>query len=73
MLIYVGTEFTDFNDCYLISIASWPTMATSSTASNPITTMRAAAPSCTRPVLPQLGQYPGRLLTRERLRAKLLA
>lgn len=71
MRVCVDTEFTDFLDCDLISIALVAEDGREFYAERTDFDRKACSPLVWKAVLPQLGQYPERLLSRSDLEAAL--
>ncbi|WP_230631230.1 3'-5' exoribonuclease [Burkholderia thailandensis] len=72
MRVYVDTEFTDFIDCELISIALVAEDGREFYGERNDFDRRICSPFVHEAVLPQLGQYPDRVFSRENLRSALL-
>ncbi|HEF4840748.1 TPA: 3'-5' exoribonuclease [Burkholderia vietnamiensis] len=72
MRIFVDTEFTDFIDCDLISIALVAEDGREFYAERNDFDRHACSAFVREAVLPQLGQYPERMLSRVSLHAALL-
>jgi hypothetical protein len=73
MRLFVDTEFTDFIDCDLISIALVADDGREFYGERSDYDDASCTAFVREAVIPQLGQYPGRVFTREALRAALLA
>jgi hypothetical protein len=73
MRLHVDTEFTDFIDCDLISIALVADDGREFYGERSDYNDAACSAFVREAVLPQLGQHPGRVFTREELRTALLA
>jgi hypothetical protein len=73
MRLYLDTEFTDFVDCDLISIALVADDGREFYGERLDYDDASCSAFVREAVLPQLGQYPGRVFTREGLRTALLA
>jgi hypothetical protein len=73
MRVFVDTEFADFIDCDLISIALVADDGREFYGERSDFDMSICSQFVYAAVLPQLGQYPGRVFTRDELRAALLA
>ncbi|RZF30974.1 hypothetical protein EVC45_03205 [Paraburkholderia sp. UYCP14C] len=73
MRLFVDTEFTDFIDCDLISIALVADDGREFYGERSDYDDATATAFVREAVLPQLGQYPGRVFTRDALRTDLLA
>jgi hypothetical protein len=72
MRVFVDCEFTDFIDCDLISIALVADDDREFYAERSDFDLASCSEFVRAAVLPQLGQYPGRVFTREGLRTALL-
>jgi hypothetical protein len=72
MRLFVDTEFTDFIDCDLISIALVADDGREFYGERSDYDDASCTAFVREAVIPQLGQYPGRVFTREALRAALL-
>ena len=73
MRIFVDAEFTDFIDCDLISIALVADDGREFYGERSDYDEASCSAFVREAVLPQLGQFPDRVFTRESLRAELLA
>jgi hypothetical protein len=73
MRVFVDTEFTDFIDCHLISIALVADDGREFYGERSDFDMSTCSQFVYAAVLPQLGQHPGRVFTRDKLRVALLA
>ena len=73
MRLYVDTEFTDFLDCDLISMALVAEDGREFYGERSDFDLQIRSEFVRAAVLPQLGQFPHRVFTREALRAELLA
>lgn len=71
MRVYVDTEFTDFIDCELISIALVAEDGREFYGERDDFDRRTCSPFVHEAVLPQLGQYPDRVFSRNSLRSAL--
>ncbi len=71
--LHVDCEFTDFIDCDLISVALVADDGREFYAERSDYDDASCSAFVREAVLPQLGQYPGRVFTREGLRTALLA
>ncbi|WP_247308925.1 3'-5' exoribonuclease [Ralstonia pseudosolanacearum] len=71
--VFVDCEFTDFIDCDLISIALVADDGREFYGERSDYDQASCSAFVREAVLPQLGQYPGRVFTREALRTALLA
>ncbi|MEB4633731.1 3'-5' exonuclease family protein [Burkholderia contaminans] len=72
MRVFLDTEFTDFIDCDLISIALVAEDGREFYGERNDFDRRTCSPFVHEAVLPQLGQYPDRVFSREGLRSALL-
>ncbi|WP_248324111.1 MULTISPECIES: 3'-5' exoribonuclease [unclassified Caballeronia] len=73
MRLFVDTEFTDFIDCDLISIALVAEDGREFYGERSDYDDSTCTAFVREAVIPQLGQHPGRVFTRDGLRADLLA
>lgn len=73
MRLFVDTEFTDFIDCDLISVALVATDGREFYGERSDYDQASCSEFVRAAVLSQLGQYPGRVFTREALRVALVA
>jgi 3' exoribonuclease, RNase T-like len=73
MRVFVDCEFTDFIDCDLISIGLVADDGREFYGERSDYDDSSCSAFVREAVLPQLGQYPGRVFTREALRSALLA
>ena len=73
MRLYVDTEFTDFLDCDLISMALVAEDGREFYGERSDFDLQICSEFVRAAVLPQLGRFPHRVFTREALRAELLA
>lgn len=73
MRVFVDTEFTDFIDCDLISIALVASDGREFYGERSDYDQASCSEFVRAAVLPQLGQHPGRVFTRETLRGALFA
>jgi 3' exoribonuclease, RNase T-like len=73
MRVFIDTEFTDFLDCDLISIGLVAADGREFYGERSDYDDATCSPFVREAVLPQLGQHPGRVFTREALRTALLA